>query len=121
MKLKNIRFLYNAAAHFAAEEKYPEGVINELRKKGAESFNALCWVLGETAKQAELMRRYMGETPEEVPTEEEFRLKLRPSQIHEASEIVLNTIVKGLRGDEEDEEEEIDEVLLEMQKKTSDD
>lgn len=119
MKLKKIRFLYNAAAHFAAEEKYPEGLINELRKNGAEAFEALCWVLGETAKQAELMRRYMGETPEEVPTEAEFRLKLRPGQIHEASEIALNAIVKGLRGDD-DEEEEVDEILLEMQKKTSD-
>lgn len=120
MKLKNIPLLYNAAAHFAGMEKFPDGLIEELRKEGAATFDALCWALAEMAKQAELMRRHMGETPKETPSEEDFRVSLRPNQIRPAMEKVLAAIVQGLSGDK-DEEEEVDEVLLELQKKTSED
>lgn len=116
MKLKGIRFSYNAAAYFASLDKYHEGLIDELRKPGQAGFEALCWTLAEMAKQAELMRRHMGETPEEPPTEEDFRIGLRPGQIGAASKIALEAIVKGMRGGEDDEDAEIDEVLVELQK-----
>lgn len=118
MRLKDYQYLYNAAAHFAAAEKYPgpEGLIGELKKPGAAAFAPLCWALAETAKQGELMRRYMGEDPRETPTEEEFRLKLRPNQIRAATGIVMDAMIDGLGG--KDEGEEVDEVLEELQKKT---
>lgn len=114
MKLKDVRLLYNAAAHFSAADRYPEGLINELRKPGSLSFDALCWAMGEMAKQAELMRRHMGETPQAVPTETDFRMNLRPTQLPKATEMVFEALASGMGA--RDDEEEIDMVLCEIQK-----
>lgn len=117
MDLKQYHYVYNAAAHFAAAEKYPDGLMLELQKPGSASFDALCWTLAETATQGELIRRAEGYDRGKIPEEEDFRLRLRPNQIREASEIALRAIVQGLRGDEGPEDTEIDEVLDEIEKK----
>lgn len=120
MRLKDYTYLYNAAAHFAAAEKYngPEGLFGALKEPGMPGLEALCWALAETSRQGELMRRYMGETPRETPTAEEWLLKLRPNQIKAATGLVLTAMVDGLG---KGEDEEVDEVLAELQKKTSTD
>lgn len=115
MKLKGMELLYNASAHFAAANKYPEGLIKELQKGGQESFDALCWVLAETAKQAELMRRHLGENPKDYPNEDDFRVGLTIRQLRTATEMAVNAVIKGLKGDEPDEDEEIDLGLLELE------
>lgn len=119
MKLKDLELVYNAAAHFHAAEKYPEGLVAELKKPGSESFDALCWALGEMTLQGELVRRYMGETPREIPTAENFKLALRPNQLAKATAMVFEELARGL-GMGNDEDEEIDLVLMEInkQKKT---
>ena len=119
MKIKNMELLYNAAAHFAAITKFPDGLVKELQKGGEGGFDALCWGMAEMAKQAELSRRHMGEDPKDYPSADDFKVGLRVNQIRLATEMVMNAIIKGLRGDEPDEDEEIDEVLLELEKKTS--
>ena len=45
MDLTKYNYVYNAAAHFAAMEKYPEGLWAELVKPGKAGFDALCWAL----------------------------------------------------------------------------
>ena len=117
MKLKGVELLYNAAAHFSSLEKYPDGLVPELLKKDKSSFDALCWALAEMARQGELYRRYIGETPKEYPTEETFAIGLRPNQITAAYELCMAEIAKGLAKPDE-ENEEIDLVLMEIQKKT---
>lgn len=117
MKIESIRLLYNASAHFAACEKYPDGLIKEMQKPGAESFDAMFWALTETAKQSELYRRFLGERPRKILTEAEWRTILKPGQMAKAAEIVLQAVIAGL-GDGTDDEEEIDEVLMELEKKT---
>lgn len=121
MKLKDLTLVYNAAAHFHAAEKYPDGLVEELKKPGIESFEALCWALGEMALQGELMRRHMGETPKEMPTAENFMLALRPNQLAKATTMVFEELARAMGAGDEDEE--IDLVLLEInkQKKTKDD
>lgn len=117
MKLKGVELLYNAAAHFNSLEKYPDGIVPELLKKDKTSFDALCWALAEMARQGELYRRFIGEKPKDYPTEEMFAIGLRPNQITAAYELCMSEIAKGL-AKPDDEDEEIDLVLMEIQKKT---
>ena len=117
MKLKDLNFVYNAAAHFHAAEKYPEGLIEELKKPGIESFEALCWAAAEMALQGELVRRHMGETPRAVPTAEDFKVSVRPNQLAKITEMVFTELANALGS--KDDDEEIDLVLCEIQKKTS--
>ena len=65
------------------------------------------------------MRRYMGETPKETMTAEEWMLKLKPAQIRAATALVMQAISDGLGKGEESEE--VDEILAELQKKTESD
>lgn len=121
MRLKDFTYLYNAAAHFAAAERFtgPEGLVGALRQPGAAALEPLCWALAEMSKQGELLRRYMGETPRETPTAEEWMLKLRPNQIRAATGIVMEAMIEGLG--KADDGEEVDEVLQELEKKTGTD
>lgn len=118
MRLRDYKYVYNAAAHFAAAEKYPgpEGIYAELKKGGREAFAATCWALAEMAKQGELVRRHMGETPRETPDAEMFALELRPRQVVAAQGIVVDAIRDGMSN--KDDADEVDEVLAELQKKT---
>ena len=88
MNIKDLHLLYNAAAHFAAQEKYPDGLISAMSSTGKEGFDALCWAVVELSTQGELCRRAMG---------------------HDKAKLLTL---------EEDENAEVDEVLAELEKKT---
>ena len=121
MKFAEHHFLFNAAAYFAAAEKYPEnGIVAAIAGQGPESFDALCWALAELAQQGELARRDMGYDSGEMLTVERVRRQLMPAQLPEAREIVLRAIAKGLKNGEGNDSDEVDEVLAELaeQKKT---
>lgn len=108
------RLLYNAAAHFAAAERYPDGLLNEMSKPGPTGLAALCWAVAELGQQAELARRAMGYDPGPLPAESEVMATLMPKDILSARKAVLDAMTRGL-GDAGDGE--VDEVLLELQKK----
>lgn len=110
-------FLYNADAYFKAQEKFPDGFITILLKQDKEAFDALVWFLAEMSLQGELVRRYMGEEKKDFLTEEKVRHLMTVKEMPEALKVVVSTIQKGLEI-ETDENEEIDEVLAELQKKT---
>ena len=112
-------FVYNAAAHFAALDRFPDGLWSELVKPGKAGHEALCWALAETSLQGELIRRDMGHDKRETLDENKLRLYLKPRQINEARSIILTAMTKGLNS--ADEEEEVDEVMAEIQKKTATD
>lgn len=118
MKISSVKLLYNAAAHFAACEKYPDGgLVEAIRKPDASSFDAVLWAWTESAKQAELYRRFMGEDPKRILTEEEWRMLIKPGQMAQLTNRVMEAIIDGM-GAESDKEQEIDEVLMELEKKT---
>lgn len=119
MDLNQYSYVYNAAAHFAAMDKYPDGLWAELVKPGKAGHEALCWALAETSMQGELIRRDMGHDKRETLDEAKLRLYLKPKQINEARTIVLTAMTKGLNST--DEAEEVDEVMAEIQKKTATD
>ena len=108
------RLLYNAAAHFAAAEKYTDGLLNEMSKPGPAGLAALSWAIAEFGRQAELARRAMGYDPREMPEEGAIMAQLMPKDILAARKAVLDAMPRGL-GDAGDGE--VDEVLLELQKK----
>ena len=115
MKLDRYHYLFNAAAYFAAAEKFPEnGIVAAIAGQGPEAFDALCWALAELAQQGELARRDMGYDSGEMLTVERVRRQLMPAQLPEAREIVLRTIAKGLKNGEGNDSDEVDEVLAEL-------
>jgi hypothetical protein len=115
MDFSKFHFVYNAAAHFAAMEKYPEGLMQELGKNGTAGFEALCWILAELSMQGELVRRDLGYDRSEPLSIDKLRLHLKIKDIPAAKKIIMDALLAGVG---ENEGEEIDEVMAEIQKKT---
>jgi hypothetical protein len=116
MDFSKYHFVYNAAAHFAAMEKYPEGIVAELMKPGTAGLESLCWALEEMSVQGDLLRRDMGHDKGATLNAKKLLLRMMPRDINEARSIVMGGIAKGLK--QSTEAEEIDEVLAEIEKKT---
>ena len=116
MDFSKFHFVYNAAAHFAAMEKYPEGIVAELMKPGTAGLESLCWALEEMSVQGDLVRRDLGHDKSPTISAKRMQLRMMPRDINEARSIVMDGIVKGLK--QSAEAEEIDEVLAEIEKKT---
>ncbi len=117
MDLTQYSFVYNAAAHFAAMDKYPGGITTAILQNGFEGFAALCWALQEMSIQGELLRRDLGHEPGETVKAEYAMRNLGVHDVLEARRLVLMAVEKGLK-QPGDERQEVDEVLLELQKKT---
>lgn len=120
MDFTQYHLAYNAAAHFAAQEKYPDegGLIGVITQSGTAGFEALCWALAELSTQGELIRRDMGFDRQEPIRQSQAALYLKPMEIMEARKAVMQAISDGLKTTT-DENEEVDEVLAELQKKTA--
>lgn len=115
--INSVPLFYNAAAHFAAAEKYPNGLLEELKKPNADSYEAVIWGFAEMAKQAELYRRFMGETPRRILSADEWRNMLTMQQLRQATKRVIETMVESAN-DDGAETEAIDVVLQQIEKKT---
>lgn len=116
---KKYSFVFNAYAYFASREKYPDPdktFMDLITEQSAEGFDAICWGLAETSRQGDARRRYYGYKDGEVLDEEWLKQHLRLGEVMTARLILVDAIRRGM-GNEEDEDEEIDEVLLELQKK----
>lgn len=114
MKLPTLT--YNAAAHFATIEKYPDGLASAIMGTDRASFDAACWALSELSTQSELIRRDLGYEKRPLLPPEYFALRLKFPDLISAKEQILEAMSKGLNI--EDENDEVDEVLRELQKKT---
>lgn len=116
MNFQGHDLLYNAAAHFAAMNKYENGILDAIKT----DFGAICWALAELSAQAEAMNRYMKRDAKEPLCEERLLVALRPQEIVEAKMAILQAITHGLAPDE-NPNAEVDLVLEEIQKKTGND
>ena len=117
MKLDALHLVYNAAAYFKAKDKFPGGVTEAMAQEGFAGFEATCWMLALLAEQGELRRRDMGYDRQEIRTADYFLRGLGVRHPMEARVAIVEAMNKGLdTGGSEDEE--VDEVLLELQKKT---
>ena len=116
MDLAKYHYLYNAAAYFATMEKYPDGFFEVMTKNDRTGLEAMCWMLQLMSEQGELMRRYMGYDKEETFNADEAILKMRPKDIALARSVIMTAMDVGLNT-EGDDEEEVDLVLVELEKK----
>lgn len=117
MDFTKYHLLYNAAAHFKVLEKYPDGGITKaISDPGIDGYAATCWALELLSTQGELARRDMGHDHEKWLTEEQAMLHMTPGKMLLAKQLVIEAISEGLRTTGPDEE--VDEVLMELQKKT---
>lgn len=110
------KLTYNAAAHYAGEEQYPNGLASAIIEPGKPGFEALCWALSELSTQTELIRRDLGYDKRPILSPEYFARTLKLPDVVAAKGDVIKAISRGLNAGEEDDE--VDEVLLELQKKT---
>lgn len=116
MDFNKYRFTYNAMAFFNAQERYPDGLAQEVFKEGKEGLDALCWALEELSTQGDLVRRSLGYDKGEILTAEMARAQLKANDVPKAKLLVLDALKRGMG--EVDEEDEVDLVLMELQKKT---
>ncbi|MEY8381977.1 hypothetical protein AALG83_02245 [Christensenellaceae bacterium 44-20] len=115
---KEYALRFSVDVFFKLEEKYgTANAIEILTKPGAEGFNALCWLVAEMSKAAELYKRYMGESPNEYLKEEFVRAVILPWEMPKIRDEAIEAVMKGIQRQEESEEE-IDIGLQELQKKT---
>ena len=114
--LNQLHFLYNASAHLAAQERYPDGLLDAMSKGGAEGMKALAWAVAELSTRGEQVRRLEGYDKGKLWTADKVEACLLPSQIVQARQMVLDAVMHGLKAPE-DEHAEIDEVLAELEKK----
>lgn len=116
---KDLYLLYNGAALFELQETHgdPQALIDALNDRSKKGFEALCHIVAVLAEQGELMRRYIGHTPTEIPKESDLAVAITPLDILALVPAASSAIIKGLSR-EETEGEEIDLGLAELQKKT---
>lgn len=118
MDFTKYHFVYNANAYFASMDKYPDGLFEAITKNGRDGLEALCWALQTMSEQAELLRQYMGYEKSEVFNAKEAMVVLKPREIPIARTIAIGAIEVGLNMNDE-ENEELDLVIVELQKKTN--
>lgn len=113
---------FNGAALFAVQEKFGDGFNagSILAGTGTEGFSSLCWLLAQLAEQGELVRRYMGYDPQDIPTPEYFEASLGPLDTLRAKKAVLDAFRLGFAREIKDKRG-IDIYELEYQKKTGSD
>ena len=101
LTMKIPKLTYNAAAYYAGEEKYPDGLIDALLEEGRAGFDALCWALSELSAQTELIRRFHEEGERPMLPPEYFALCLTTPDALAAKKVVIDAISEGLKADED--------------------
>jgi hypothetical protein len=124
--------LYNAAAHFAAQERFPTveaddevdgkpvkrgegGLLYTIGQSNAQGLTALCWALETMSGQACAARKLLGIRAPEPLDAARLMLDMRPSELTPARMAVMEAMTRGLRAPKDDKDE-VDEVLEELGK-----
>ncbi len=112
---------FTAEALFEFQEKYGDttDLIGETRamENTVEGWKGCCWLGALLARQGELQRRYMGETPQPMLSAEELRRKASPRDMLRLRKAIQEALLLGFsRAVDEDEDEEVDTVLAERER-----
>lgn len=111
----------NGAALFDIYAKFGDkgSLMDHIEGNGRKSFYRTCWILAKLCEQGELVRRYRGFAPAEIPTETQLRLFLSPLDTLAAKAAIRRAVAIGFGREVQDEEEKrVDLGLMELQKKT---
>lgn len=109
---------YTVEAMLELEEEFGEvgEMIEKLSTNSREGMAVLVKCMAVLSREGEAVRRIVGYEAGEIPREEEIRVLIAPNKRVELASAVAEAVSKGLLT--EVEEEEVDLVLLEIQKKT---
>lgn len=114
--------LLNAAALTEIYERFgPDVELGQLLgRTDKEGFQTLSWLLSVLSMQGELLRRWSGQDRRPIMPEGFFRVHLSPGDMIDGWQAVGRAYALAFRRDtaEDEEDEEIDLVLAEIQKKT---
>lgn len=118
---QTFHLLLNAAALFAIYDRLgdTDSVARHITGNSKAAFENTCFYLAVLAEQGELLRRHMGYDREPIPSEELFRVGLRPLEAATAKGAILEAIAAGFAREAAAEPKETDLGLLELQKKTA--
>lgn len=111
----------NGAALFAIREQYgsEESVLDLIGGNDSEGFRRMCRILQILCEQGELVQRYLGQEPREIPTERYFATTLMPSDLPEVRDAMVRAVAAGFRRETQDERPKRRDLYLEeLQKKT---
>lgn len=95
------------------EKELTEAVFDE----SSGAYPTFCQILSAIQNAGELYRRYAGHEKGPVLTKEQVQAVLLPWELVEAKKAVMEAVLAGLQ--REEPEEEVDEGLAELEKKTT--
>lgn len=112
--------LLNGAALFNIYDQFGAdiSVLDPIKGKDRECFEAVCWYLEELATQGELYRRREGLDVGPIPDASMFQVCLAPLDVPRARTAIQTAIAAGFGREESEKPKEIDLGLLEIEKKT---
>lgn len=112
---------FTGEAMFTIKDEFG-GVSELLSAMGndtREGYAATCKAAAILAEQGELARRHMGHTPADIVDAEVISALTSPAEYAAVKAAIPVAIALGFGREIEDKEEEIDLVLVELQKKTT--
>lgn len=112
----------NAAALFDLYARFGDkgSLLDHIEGSDRKAFYNTCGMLAKLAEQGELVRRYQGFIPGDIPTENQLRLVMGPLDVINAKAAIRRAVAVGFgREIREEQEERVDLGLLELQKKTA--
>lgn len=114
------QLLLNGAALFDIYDQFGTdiSVLDPIKDKGREGFEAVCWYLEVLATQGELYRRREGLDAGPIPAADMFEVYLSPLDVPRARTAIQEAIAAGFAREEAEKPKEIDVGLLEIEKKT---
>ena len=121
---KTLHLYFNGSAMFALEalnDEAQDGVpdILELAHQDTpQGHGALCRIAAILAREGELCRRYLQNTPQRIPEAEELLLLLTPMQMVLLRAAVYRAVRNGFGKGSQEDSGDIDTGLAELEKKT---
>ena len=89
----------NGAALFAIRDEYGSEtpIFDLIAGDGSEAFQRMCRILHILCEQGELVERYLGQEPQEVPTERYLATTMMPSDLPAVREAMTRAVAAGFR------------------------
>lgn len=115
---KTLHLCFNGAAMFDLWDMFGQEkpLLEHIEPNTKKAFNATCIMLFKLAEQGELVRRYWGHTPQEVPTIKELAALLCPADVLAAKSAIGMAISAGLKMEAQIRRSEVDLGLQELER-----
>lgn len=112
---------FTGEAMFAIKDEFggASELLSAMNADSREGYVATCKAAAILTEQGELARRHMGYTPADIVDADEIAATSSPSEYMTVKAAIPVAIALGYGREIKDEDEEVDLVLVELQKKTT--